>query len=625
VECQDKEHFGLQRSARAPSALGFAPPIVHEVLRSPGEPLDIATRDFMEPRFGRDFSRVRLHRDALASESAAAVFAEAFTVGRHIVFGRDAEHRSGHGKELLAHELSHVVQQGGKEPTGRIEIGAPGAEAERLAVIGSRYVATGALMTPPAVQEGSHPGAILRRVPQTAGEIRKRLEQVLKELETGSGVRTPEATAKLKAEQVALEGALRDLTLAQVHQNLAQNQREQQTGSGVRSPEAAERLRAEQAILETQARAAVGAAVTGSSAGIFRPPGGSGPAIDWQGGNLRGLGAETQVISQYPGATQLPRGFPGVDFVQGGTRTALTGFGRGQAGKLPFSGESFYIEGGSLIQLKTLQNSTARYQAGTQLYDTLSAGMNKLANTEIGQGKSEQIGNEFRRIEISGAPGRKIFHVELEIPPTPAQLAQLNRLAEEGKGYGSAGPGEAIEVVVNWPGKVGGPSGLERALAKGAGPAGIALAIGGTLAREHHRDEQLKNEGYAPVGLAAHGSDGFLVQLGAFLRGDQAEALSGGNLGLFDLPVWRNNVRLKTSSKKPGETIVVSWQFKSPDSLSSIEDVDVIYEKQENGSWRTRPPADAPAGFHPPDLNGIIDPAVSDSVVLEALSTRKSA
>src|SRR2546430_4522328 len=63
------------------------PPIVHEVLRSPGQPLDRETRAFMEPRFGHDFSNVRVHTDAKAAESACAVSALAYTVGADIGVG----------------------------------------------------------------------------------------------------------------------------------------------------------------------------------------------------------------------------------------------------------------------------------------------------------------------------------------------------------------------------------------------------------------------------------------------------------------------------------------------------------------------------------------------------------
>jgi outer membrane protein OmpA-like peptidoglycan-associated protein len=136
------------------------PPVVHEVLRSPGQPLDPHTRAFMEPRFGHDFSRVRnaapamsdslpgishprdeseqeadriadgvlgappqpapaydfgqvrVHADAKVADLAHALDAEAFTFDRHIVFG--AGHyapSTGEGRHLLAHELTHYVQQ----------------------------------------------------------------------------------------------------------------------------------------------------------------------------------------------------------------------------------------------------------------------------------------------------------------------------------------------------------------------------------------------------------------------------------------------------------------------------------------------------------------------------------
>lgn len=89
-----------------------APPIVHEVLRSPGQPLDGATRAFFEPRFGHDFSKVRVYTDRRAGESARAVNALAYTFGKAIVFAnRQYAPDSGEGRALLAHELTHVVQQ----------------------------------------------------------------------------------------------------------------------------------------------------------------------------------------------------------------------------------------------------------------------------------------------------------------------------------------------------------------------------------------------------------------------------------------------------------------------------------------------------------------------------------
>jgi hypothetical protein len=110
-ECRRKRQM-LQRYSRDHSEISEIPPIVHEVLRSPSQPLDSFTRSFMEPRFGHDFSRVRVHTDAKAAESAQAVNALAYTVGQSVVFGESKYAPSTHaGCELLAHELAHTIQQ----------------------------------------------------------------------------------------------------------------------------------------------------------------------------------------------------------------------------------------------------------------------------------------------------------------------------------------------------------------------------------------------------------------------------------------------------------------------------------------------------------------------------------
>jgi hypothetical protein len=102
----------LQRTAINASPVHNVSPIVHEVLRSPGQPLDAATRAYMEPRFGHDFSQVRVHTDAQAAQSAAAAYALAYTVGQDLVFGAGMyEPGTAWGRRLLAHELVHTIQQ----------------------------------------------------------------------------------------------------------------------------------------------------------------------------------------------------------------------------------------------------------------------------------------------------------------------------------------------------------------------------------------------------------------------------------------------------------------------------------------------------------------------------------
>jgi competence ComEA-like helix-hairpin-helix protein len=113
----------IQRTATLPSAAPAAvPPIVDEVLKSPGRRLDPGTRASMESRFGQDFGDVRVHTDSRAAESARAVQAAAFTSGQDVVFGRD-QYQAGipSGQRLLAHELAHVVQQSGGNTDNRKE------------------------------------------------------------------------------------------------------------------------------------------------------------------------------------------------------------------------------------------------------------------------------------------------------------------------------------------------------------------------------------------------------------------------------------------------------------------------------------------------------------------------
>src|SRR6185369_14563828 len=102
---------------------GPVPGIVNDVLRTPGQALDAQTLARVETRFHHDFSKVRIHTDAQAAQSARAIHSRAYTVGQDIVFaaGRYVPHSST-GADLLNHELTHVVQQsaGGHSGAGLI-------------------------------------------------------------------------------------------------------------------------------------------------------------------------------------------------------------------------------------------------------------------------------------------------------------------------------------------------------------------------------------------------------------------------------------------------------------------------------------------------------------------------
>lgn len=140
-ECEACREKRLQRRAAEKTEGPAVPPSVQEALALPGQPLDPATRAFMEPRFGHDFSRVRVHTDSMAVASAGAVNALAYTVGRDVVFGvGQYAPATEEGKRLLAHELSHVVQQSGAAHGNRQ---ASEAEAETEAEEKSRRMLAG--------------------------------------------------------------------------------------------------------------------------------------------------------------------------------------------------------------------------------------------------------------------------------------------------------------------------------------------------------------------------------------------------------------------------------------------------------------------------------------------------
>ncbi len=130
------EHSDLQRRATNQAEPATVPPIVHEVLRSSGQPLDVTTRAFMEPRFGHDFNHVRVHTDARAARAARAVNALAYTVGNDIAFGKGQYAPDNtEGKRILAHELTHVLQQKTHQNSmqTKLSIGKPANAAERQA------------------------------------------------------------------------------------------------------------------------------------------------------------------------------------------------------------------------------------------------------------------------------------------------------------------------------------------------------------------------------------------------------------------------------------------------------------------------------------------------------------
>lgn len=143
------------------------PRVVNDVVRSGGRALDPALRAWAEPRFGRDFSGVRVHADERAAASAQAVDAAAYTAGQHIVFGRhEFRPDTAAGRHLLAHELAHVAQQapGAEASSGAWQrISPPGGASEVEAGRAADAVMAGSPGAGAALKTPAAPGAIARQ------------------------------------------------------------------------------------------------------------------------------------------------------------------------------------------------------------------------------------------------------------------------------------------------------------------------------------------------------------------------------------------------------------------------------------------------------------------------------
>ena len=151
---------------------GALPPVVHEVLRSPGQPLDPATRAFAEPRFGHDFGRVRVHDDVRSAEAARQLDSVAFTSGQHVFFGTGAYRpETPTGRRLLAHELAHTLQQREAQPSvgnpviqSNPIVSRPGDRLEREAEAAAERVAAGGRLAPGSISPAGTRALISRQV-----------------------------------------------------------------------------------------------------------------------------------------------------------------------------------------------------------------------------------------------------------------------------------------------------------------------------------------------------------------------------------------------------------------------------------------------------------------------------
>jgi hypothetical protein len=158
-KCQDEQlHAKLQPGRGASHSHESGASSVHAALRSAGRPLDSAARAFFEPRFAADFRGVRVHTGGEAAHAARSIGARAFTAGSDVVFA-DGEYapESTEGQRLLAHELTHVVQQGETAHAPRVQRQTPDAPASG----GNAAPDTGGAAPPAGQATGAAPTALI--------------------------------------------------------------------------------------------------------------------------------------------------------------------------------------------------------------------------------------------------------------------------------------------------------------------------------------------------------------------------------------------------------------------------------------------------------------------------------
>jgi Domain of unknown function (DUF4157) len=190
----------MRQHALGPAGPSSLPSIVREALPGPGRPLEPGVQAFFEPRFGHDFSAVRVHADEQAARAADAMDASAFTVGNSIWFGRGMYRPEvAFGLRLLAHELAHTIQQRG-HPVGQrsLRVGGAGDAAETMA----DRVADAALAGEPMPHIGPS-SLVIRRAPKVS-PVPGNLSQRLVEMDDGTRYRVTrtlqEKTTKIPGE-----------------------------------------------------------------------------------------------------------------------------------------------------------------------------------------------------------------------------------------------------------------------------------------------------------------------------------------------------------------------------------------------------------------------------------------
>jgi hypothetical protein len=614
-ECQKKKEEKLQLKAQLPVTPVEAPPIVHNVLRSPGQALDAETRAFMEPRLGVDLGGVRIHTDRQAAASAGAVNALAYTSGRHIVFGESQYQPSATGgRRLLAHELAHVAQQeGGVTQAIQRQPGGAKCGAVRI-VLPNRIVFEGNQGALSAVVKTSlAPSTTPYSIQYNPGE--------------GQFVITPGEN------KILLEVSLEARPQSDINLYIAY--RDSLAGKPVQ--------------MEVFA--------AGSSATVLQ-----GDAMDprhargYAGEQSMGFGyrqSEGWIFVEGPsgsaghGVTTF--GFDGVaynikaDELHLLDNKSLKSFGN--VGSATAISKNLLKNLDTLIEkVEGMQDMPSRIRILQLLRQTRTALQGKtpipknvklVVTSEGGQstGVSESLekqGVEFRE------PGT--LTPQPKAPPGNASGESGGTAAPEGQTAAPEGQTTVPDTATPG-GKTASPTG-ETAAPTGettipetggehpagggegggmmGGLFGFALPlIAGLIhqkAVEKRVEEQTHKEGYVPKD--APSGNGILYDLGAWLVDPFRSAENSIPMEKrLDFPVWRQKTRDLANAKNPGDTLTARWDVGTckTDIFGNriVDSREVLYKKQPDGKWVVV--SGNTSGV--PDLNDIVDPSVPDDKI----------
>jgi hypothetical protein len=592
-KCQQEQpghnHGRLQTRRAQDSDTGqmAAPPIVHGAIAAPGQPLDSATRAFFEPRFGYDFSTVRVHSGAAAEQSASNVNALAYTVGRDIVFGAGRfTPGTQAGRWLIAHELAHVVQNGAGAPAA-IRRKVPGAQC------------TGVRITLPntIVFEGNQ-GSVAATVKTT---LTPSDTPYSIEYNPGEG----QFSIKPGEKVVVLDVSLTNKPQNQIDLYIAYR----------------DSLTSKPAGLEVFSSSAT--AVGGMDPRHARGYGGE---------QSMGFGYSEQkgwILIEGPsgaaGHGVTTSGFDGVTYsvkadelhlidnksLKAETVRSATAITKNLLKNL--DGLIGKVEG-----MKDMPSQPRILQLLKQMRSAVAAGTKLPNNTKLivtgegGQAKGvseslEKLGVEFREPGTTDLPPANVPEEASVTPETTGKPGTT--AAPEGVTGENVTPVETPEEFT--PAPEGEPG-------VGGGLFGFFFPLIGSIihqkAVERRIEEKAHKEGYVPRG--APSGEGFLYDLGSFFLDPGNDADKAVSLDKrFDLPVWRQHIREVSAGKRPGETLKMQWDVgKCSFDFLGRQEVDtkyVTYKKQPDGSWKVES-GDASGT---PDLNDIISPAVGDEKI----------